>query len=121
MTKRPPKPETGVLRALIRGEARLANESLLLVVLSACDLFMTYTLLWRSGAFYEANPIAQWFFARWNIAGMTMFKFGLVILIIIACEIIERHRPKVGRAIVLLGCAGALLVTIHGARLLAAS
>lgn len=113
--KKPPR--EGVLTALIRGEALLANESLLLVVLSACDLFMTYLLLWRGGQFYEANPLAQWFFQRWNIAGMTAFKFGLVFLIVIACETIERHRPRVGRAIVLLGCVAALVVTIHGVRL----
>ena len=111
-------PRRGVLHSLFKGDALLANEVLLLVVLSACDLFMTYVLLWRGGHFYEANPIARWFFDRWNIAGMTAFKFGLVGFIVILCETIERHRPRVGRAIVLLGCIGALVVTIHGARLL---
>lgn len=116
MTEKP-KPPRGVLWSLIRGDALLAKESLLLVVLSACDLFMTYILLWRGGQFYEANPLARWFFERWNIKGMTAFKFGLVILIVIACETIERHRPRVGRAIVILGCVAALLVAIHGLRL----
>ena len=118
MTTRRPKPAPGVLRSIVAGKAMLANESLLLVTLSACDLFMTYILLWQGGHFYEANPVARWFFERWNIAGMTAFKFGLVAIIIVLCETIERHRPRVGRAIVLLGCVAALIVSLHGLRLL---
>lgn len=118
MTVQEPKAEGGSFRSIVAGKAILANESLLLVVLSACDLFITYLLLWRGGHFYEANPLARWFFDRWNIAGMTAFKFGLVAIIIVLCEIIERHKPRVGRAIVILGCAAALVVSIHGLRLL---
>jgi Domain of unknown function (DUF5658) len=118
MTIPRPKPAGGVFRSIATGRAMLANESLLLVVLSACDLFMTYLLLWKAGHFYEANPLARFFFDRWNIAGMTAFKFGLVAIIIILCETIERHRPRVGRAIVLLGCVAALIVSLHGLRLL---
>ncbi len=64
--------------------------------------------------------MAHWFFVRWNIAGMTAFKFGLVGFILILSEIIERHRPGVGRAIMILGSLGALAVTVHGFRLLLA-
>ena len=118
MTSPPQQPDRSLFRSIVAGKARLANESLLLVLLSACDLFITYMLLWRGGQFYEANPLARWFFDRWNIAGMTAFKFGLVGIIIVLCETIERHRPRVGKAIVILGCIAALIVTIHGLRLL---
>ena len=118
MIVKEPKSKGGVFRSIVAGKALLANESLLLVILSACDLFITYLLLWRGGHFYEANPLARWFFDRWNIAGMTAFKFGLVAIIIVLCEIIERHKPRVGRAIVILGCVAALIVSIHGLRLL---
>ncbi len=86
-------------------------------MLSAADLLMTYVLLWR-GQFYEANPVAQWFFARWNVTGLTAFKFGMVALIVILGDTIERQRPGVGRAILLFGCAVAVGVTVHGLRLL---
>ncbi len=118
MTGRGAKTGERGFRTIVAGKARLANESLLFVALSVCDLFVTYALLWRGGHFYEANPLARWFFDRWNIAGMTAFKFGLVAIIIVLCEIIERHRPRVGRAIVILGCVAALFVSIHGLRLL---
>ena len=118
MNVQKPKPDPGVFRSIVSGKAMLANESLLLVVLSAGDLLVTSMLLWRGGHFYEANPLARWFFDRWNMAGMTAFKFGLVAIIIVLCEIIERHKPRVGRAIVILGCVAALIVSIHGLRLL---
>jgi len=108
------------LHSPFRGDLLLRNEGLVLVILSVGDLLMTYLLLWRGGHFYEANPLAGWFFARWNIAGMTAFKFGLVGVIVVVCEAIERNRPGVGRAIIIFGCAGALGVTLHGLRLLAA-
>ena len=112
--QRSSKPDGNVFRTLVGGHALLGNESLLLVVLSICDLLMTYVLLRKGGHFYEANPIARWIFERWNIAGMTAFKFGLVAFIVILCEIIERRRPRVGRAIMLLGCIAALLVIVQG-------
>jgi hypothetical protein len=95
----------------------LGPESLWLILLSAGDLFVTYALVWEE-RFYESNPFARWFYERWNIAGMTAFKFGLVALIVVLGETIERHRPKVGRAILILGCITAAAVMVHGLRML---
>jgi hypothetical protein len=78
---------------------------------------MTYRLLIH-GRFYEANPVANWFFHRWNIAGMAFFKLGLVIFVIILSEIIERHRPYVGRLILILGCLASGAAAYHGYQLL---
>lgn len=101
------------------GEAsRLEAETTLLVLVSAGDLFTTYALLWHGTRFYEANPVAQWFFQRWNIAGMTGYKFGMVAVIVVLSEVIERHRPGWGKAIVILGALAALVAMIHGLRLL---
>jgi hypothetical protein len=89
----------------------------LFVAVSLADFLMTYRLL-AHGRFVEANPVAQWFFARWNVAGMIGFKLGLVAFIIILGETIERYRPRVGAAVLVFGCVASILVTIHGARLL---
>ena len=97
--------------------AVLGWESLVLILLSMGDLFLTYALLWQ-GRIYEANPVARWFFDRWNIAGMTIFKFGVIAFVIILAETIERRRPRVGRAILILGCVAAAAVMIHSLRLL---
>ena len=97
---------------------RLDREALGLIVLSILDLLITVTLLRRSGVFYqEANPIALWWFARWNVAGLTVFKFGLVAVGIAASELVERRRPGVGRAILRLGCLAAAGVVVYGVAL----
>jgi hypothetical protein len=95
----------------------LGPESLVLVLLSAGDLLVTYSLLWQ-GRFYEANPVARWVFNHWNIAGMTAFKFGVIAGVIVLGETIERHRPGVGRAILILGSVAAAAVMVHGLRLM---
>ena len=86
-------------------------------MLSITDLFVTFTLLRTSHRFYESNPIAMWIFQRWNIAGMTIFKFGAIALAITLGELIERRRPGWGKAVLLIGCAAAAAVVWHGLRL----
>jgi len=112
------KLKTSVERLRLLGKpSAVGPESLLLILLSTGDLFVTYSLLWQQ-RFYEANPVARWFFERWNIAGLTAFKFGLIALVVVLGETIERHRPRVGRAILVLGCVTAAAVMLHGLRLL---
>lgn len=85
-----------------------------LLALSAADLFMTFTLLRTSPAFFESNPVAQWFFARWNIAGMVLFKFSIIAAVIVVSEFIERHRRGYGRFVLLIGCLGAAYAVYTG-------
>jgi hypothetical protein len=87
------------------------------VLLSAADLFMTYALLRTGGGFYESNPLALWFFRRWNMAGMTAFKFGAIGVAIALGEVIERRRPGWGRFVLYIGCAAAAVAFFQGLRL----
>jgi predicted nucleic acid-binding Zn-ribbon protein len=96
----------------------LERESTWLIILSAADLLVTYALLRRGPSFYESNPVAQWFFSRWNIAGMTVFKFSLMGLVIIIGEVVERHRPGWGRALLAASCLATAVVVWYGLRLL---
>jgi len=75
---------------------------------------MTFTLLRTSNAFFESNPVAQWFFARWNIAGMAVFKFSIIGAVIAVSEFIERRRPGLGRFVLLVGCFGAAYAVYKG-------
>jgi hypothetical protein len=95
----------------------IGNECLLLIALSVADLILTHRLLAQGGGFYESNPLARWVFDRWNVVGLTVYKFALVGLIVVLGEVIERHRPGWGRAVVLFGCAAAALVYVQGLRL----
>jgi hypothetical protein len=95
----------------------LGSESLVLLLVSLLDLFMTYALLRQGMRFYESNPVARWFFARWNMAGMVGFKFLVIALAIVACEVVERRRPGVGRLILKLGIVAGSAVAIYSSLL----
>lgn len=97
----------GAIRVGILGESQVQELACALVALSAADLFMTFTLLRTSRVFVESNPVANWFFARWNIAGMVLFKFAVIGGVIALTEIIERRRPGLGRFVLMIGCVGA--------------
>ena len=88
-----------------------------LVLLSLLDLVVTYALLRRGIGAYEANPLANWWFRRWNVAGLAAYKFTLIALITTICEIIERYRPRIGQAVLWIGCAGAAAVAARGLHL----
>jgi hypothetical protein len=58
--------------------------------------------------------VAQWFFARWNIAGMVLFKFSIIGGVIAVSEFIERRRPGWGQFVLLIGCVGAAYAIYQG-------
>ncbi len=105
------------LRDLAVEAGHLQELSLLLLVLSLVDLFVTYALLRTSPRFFESNPVALWVFRRWNIAGMAIFKLGAIALAIAIGEFVERRRPGWGKAVLMIGCAATAAVVWHGARL----
>ncbi len=125
----PPKPVAESPRARRKGvffkawrggaieESQIQGLAVLLIVLSAADLLMTVTLLRASPRFFEGNPVANWFFARWNILGLVMFKFGLLGAVTVVSEFIERRRPGWGRFVLLIGCVGAAYAVYTGLNL----
>src|SRR5208283_1802033 len=62
----------GLIRDSALGTSQLQELSLCLIALSIADIIMTFTLLRTSHIYYEANPVAAWFFARWNMTGMVV-------------------------------------------------
>jgi hypothetical protein len=96
---------------------RLQGLSLVLLTLSITDLFVTFALLRTSPRFYESNPVALWILQRWDMAGMTVFKFGAIAVAIALGEVIERRRPGWGKAVLLVGCVATGAVVWHGLRL----
>ena len=106
-----------LLQTTAMGDGRLQGYSVCLLAASVADLFMTITLLRQYPGAYESNPVARWFYERWNIAGMVLYKFALVGFIIALSELIERKRPGWGKFIVILGCMGAVYAFFKGYRL----
>jgi len=120
-TLHPDAARKGVLSKVWSGgaieESQIQGLAVLLIVLSAADLLMTVTLLRASPHFFEGNPVANWFLARWNVLGLVMFKFGILGGVTIVSELIERHRPGWGRFVLLIGCVGAAYAIYTGLKL----
>lgn len=106
-----------LVRAAVHEASSIETESLVLIALSAADVLITYALLRRGPAFYESNPVAQWFLLRWNIAGMALFKFGVMGAVIVIGEVVERRRPTWGRGLLVASCLVTLAVVVYGLRL----
>lgn len=116
MPERPPKRKR-TFREYFLEASQVQHLAWCYVIVSLADLLMTYLLLRTGPHFYESNVIAHWFFERWNILGMTLFKFAVVGAVIAVSEIIERHRPGVGRLILVIGCGAAGYALVIGFRL----
>ena len=79
------------------------------VFLASLDIMLTYLILnpivfshddygvEPRGA--EANAVANQVIQRWDVPGMVIFKFVLVLVVVFICEIIGRRRDDTGRRI----------------------
>jgi hypothetical protein len=107
------------LREAAGDDLVLARESTWLVLLSVADLITTYALMRHGVGAYEANPIANWWFARWNVAGLAAFKFAAIAGVIVVAEYAERRKPWRGRVVLWLGIAATAVVFLKGLSLYA--
>lgn len=87
---------------LFRTARPLEKESSLFILVSALDFFMTYLLLIYSGGgggteFYESNPVARFFYERWDVYGLVGFKFGAVATVAVFAQIIATERLRAAR------------------------
>jgi hypothetical protein len=105
------------VRLAILEQSQVQGVAVALLCLSAADLFMTFALLAKHPAFFESNPVARWFFDRWSMTGMALFKFTLIGSAIAISEFIERRRPGWGQVVLLIGCLGSAYAIYKGLRL----
>ena len=78
------------------GTAAVQQETVLFVLVSSMDLFMTWILLDRGGGrFVESNPVARFFLYEWGPRGLVYFKFAMVIFVCVLAQIIARSKPRV--------------------------
>jgi len=64
------------------------------VLFSVLDLVLTWVILHLEGA--ELNAVADWVIRRYDLVGVTIYKFALVLLVVLVCEIVGRRRPQTG-------------------------
>ena len=86
----------------------LAQEYLGFLLLNMFDLFLT-GYIFRNGGM-EANGLAAWIHDHFGQAGFAYYKFGLVAIVVMACEGISLKNIRTSRIIVTAGCMVYLLI-----------
>ena len=86
----------------------LAQEYLGFLLLNMFDLFLTRYIFKIGGM--EANGIAALIYAKGGPQAFALFKFGLVMVVVLACEGYSLKSVRVSRIIVTVGCLVYLLV-----------
>ncbi len=81
-------------------EMRYQNHYLWATLFAALDIMLTYVVLHHWGG-YEANPIAAAVIATKPFYYATIFKFALVVLAFIICEVVGRMNDRDGRKLAL--------------------
>ena len=110
---RPPRGRRPRARALARPRrlharpVRYPNAYAWFVFLAALDIMLTYLILnpvlfardaeMTQSRGREANAVANWVLEHWGVPGITFFKFALVVLVVIVCEVVGRYKEETGR------------------------
>lgn len=68
------------------------------VLLAALDVMATWVVLHLGGR--EANAFANWVLQRWQLPGMVALKFAAVVIVVLICEFIGKHRPTTGLRVI---------------------
>ena len=92
-----PKPMGSPIRGSFIGSSftqhlPLQTETTVFIVINLLDIFVTYALLRFGGI--ESNPIAKFFYDRWNIQGMVYFKMVIVAFVSVLSQIVACYDIK---------------------------
>jgi Domain of unknown function (DUF5658) len=109
------------IRALygtVRHRLPLEIETTLFIVASALDVFMTRYMIAHSPSenhlsFVEGNPIARYFLDSWGPEGLTWFKFALVCVVSVICQVIARRKIDVARRLLYFATVMVMGVVIY--------
>ena len=72
-----------------------------LIFVSSLDIMLTWVILRNGGE--EVNPVANIIIGAWGLNGAILFKFALVLFVIVSCEVISRVRPRTAHLLIWFG------------------
>jgi hypothetical protein len=96
------------LYLLFCGRLPLESETGLFILASTLDVILTWYLVslsksWSTEGnltwFVESNPAARYFMEGWGFDGLVFFKFAMVTLVTVICQLIARHKVEVARRV----------------------
>ena len=90
--------------------ARYPQAYVWFIFVSALDLMMTWVVLYFGGR--EVNVLADYILERWALPGMVVYKFTLVVFVILICEIVGQKRHRLGRRLSIFAVAITLVPVI---------
>jgi Domain of unknown function (DUF5658) len=94
-------------------------EVVVYALLSFADLILTTVLLrFGGGGVYEGNPIARSWLEAFGWRGLIAFKLVSSSLVAFVSLVIYYYRPRLGTAIIALGCLVMGIVVAHSSNLL---
>lgn len=82
-------------------QMRYPNAYVWFLFFSSLDIMLTWAILSRGGT--EVNPIADAVIKLWGLVGAIVFKFSLMMFVIVVCEVVGRTHSR--RALLLIWLA----------------
>ena len=80
----------------------LGQEYLAFMLLNLFDLFLTGWIFRHNGS--EANGIAVFILEHFHLVGFVVYKFCLVVIVVLACEGISIQSVRKSRIVITAGC-----------------
>src|SRR5262245_8852936 len=77
---------------------RYPTEYVWFLFLSSLDIMLTWAIIEKRGG-SEVNPLAALIIEEWKLGGAIAFKFSLMLIVVIVCEVIGRKRDALGRTV----------------------
>lgn len=116
IARREATPEETDLAAAGSPEMRYQSAYVWLIFFSSLDIMLTWAILRRGGE--EVNPIARQIIEGWGLHGAIVFKFALMLFVIVSCEVIGRRADRAGRRLVVIAVAISALPVVYSLGLL---
>ena len=82
---------------LINRHMHYPNAYTWLLLMSALDIMLTWVILYKEGR--EVNPIASYVIDKYDLEGMIIYKFVLILFFIAICEIVGTLRAPTGKVL----------------------